>query len=209
MIITNYKPISIQHCEKNLLTLKPILDSNNIKFKLGYGTLLGVIREQNFIKNDSDIDLLFYKKDRILMESLIPLFKKEGFKLGRHKENFFEMSRNESHVDFYFFEQRNFIDKLFKRVTCSSGIWCVYVQDKFWDESEEIVFLNQKFLVFKNPKEWLRFNYGDDWLIPQNKKGRAKTFLSSILCKTYMGLRDKLPLKLVELLVLNYRKVVK
>jgi len=205
MILTNYKPISIEQCKKNLLTLKPILDSNNIKFKLGYGTLLGAIREKSFIKNDSDIDLLFYKKDKMLMDSLIPLFEKEGFVLGRFNNNFFEMHRNESHVDFYFFSERNLVDKLLSRVTCSVGIWCVYVENKFWCESEELVFLNQTFLVFKNPKAWLEFNYGSDWLIPQNKKGRAKTFFSSYLCRVYLWLKCRLPIKFVEFLVLKYR----
>ena len=39
---------------ENLCLLKSILDANGIKFQLAFGTLLGVVREHDFIDHDED-----------------------------------------------------------------------------------------------------------------------------------------------------------
>jgi len=52
-----FKKIDISIAKKNLLDFRRILNRNGIKFGLIYGTLLGAIREQNFIKHDEDTDV--------------------------------------------------------------------------------------------------------------------------------------------------------
>jgi len=54
--------------KKNIEDLKKIYQEfmkifNGFEFIAFYGTLLGIIRENNFIKNDDDIDLLLLEKD--------------------------------------------------------------------------------------------------------------------------------------------------
>ena len=51
---------------ENLCLLKSILDANGIKFQLAFGTLLGVVREHDFIDHDEDIDLAFSMKTVML-----------------------------------------------------------------------------------------------------------------------------------------------
>ena len=48
--IAGTKTLDIKTARKNLLDVKKILDFHNIKFGLIYGTLLGAIRENNFIE---------------------------------------------------------------------------------------------------------------------------------------------------------------
>ena len=40
-------------------SLRKVFDKEKICFRLGFGTLLGAVREQGFIKGDSDVDLFF------------------------------------------------------------------------------------------------------------------------------------------------------
>jgi len=49
--------------EENLKLFKQIADKYNLKLILAYGTLLGAIREGDFITHDYDIDLMIFKED--------------------------------------------------------------------------------------------------------------------------------------------------
>ena len=42
---------------RNLVTLKEVSDEYGFRFYLAYGTLLGAVREHDFIAHDEDIDL--------------------------------------------------------------------------------------------------------------------------------------------------------
>jgi phosphorylcholine metabolism protein LicD len=208
-IFNEYKTINRKQCKENLFFLKKVFDKNKIFFRLGYGTLLGAIRENNFILGDNDIDLVFDKQDKVKVDKLIPFFVSNDFEVRRRFVNFISLSKKGNNVDFYFFSERNLIDRLLGRVTCSYGIWCVYLDTAYFDFSEERTFLGKKFNVFRNPENWLAHNYGCDWMIPKNKKGKAKTFFSSLLCPCYLWLKPRLNPGLVKKLVLGYRSRVR
>lgn len=44
-------------CKKALFDLADVLEKNNIRYHLMHGTLLGAVREKDFIEGDIDIDL--------------------------------------------------------------------------------------------------------------------------------------------------------
>lgn len=198
-----------QVCKHNLLVLKKIFDKNNIQFRLGYGTLLGAIREQDFISHDTDVDLVLDKKDKPKVEALIKTFKRHGFKVCRNFENVLSIGRKKNNVDFYFFSERNFVDKFLGRVTCGRGIWCLCIDNVYFDFSEERDFLREKFLVFKNPENWLIQTYGESWTVPQIKKGKTRTFSSRVLCRSYTWLKPRVPWIVRKWFVLKYRSLVK
>lgn len=49
--------ISFNQARSILFKAKELLESQNIKFYLIYGTLLGAIREHSFISHDYDVDI--------------------------------------------------------------------------------------------------------------------------------------------------------
>lgn len=167
---------------KGLLLLKDFFDSVDVPFRFGYGTLLGVVRDNNFILGDNDVDLLFEQKDKIDFINNKSVLENLGFVFYRITNNTIILIFEGVTFDCYFFSQRNLIDKLLDRVSCSFGVWCVVIDNFYWEDSVKIRFLGKDFLVFKDHIGWLVYTYGAGWRVPQNKKGNTKGIISSFLC---------------------------
>lgn len=180
-------------CRENLLLLKNIFDSNNIHFRLGYGTLLGAIREKDFITGDTDVDLILDLKDKYKVFAFCWLLSRNDFIIKRNLNNLITLVRKNNQIDLYFFSQRNFIDKILGRFTCSCGFWCLFIPIRFYLGFDEVVFLGKRFCVLYNSVGWLEKVYGVNWRVPRNVKGNTKTFTSSLLCgfSKYLSLRLK------------------
>ena len=71
-----HKPMDKEGATKDLLDIKRVLDSLGVKLFLGYGAVLGAIREKDWIDHDDDIDIviiekLTYKQRKEILEKLI------------------------------------------------------------------------------------------------------------------------------------------
>ena len=62
-IFQGIKRINKKIAHENLLILKRLCDEAGLKFILFYGSLLGAVREHDFITHDEDIDVVMYKSD--------------------------------------------------------------------------------------------------------------------------------------------------
>ena len=90
----------------NLAVLKSILDTKNIPFQLAFGTLLGVIREGDFIDWDEDIDLAILDDYRDSFFDVISDLESVGFKICRYdRRDLVSLMRNEEYIDLYFFRK--------------------------------------------------------------------------------------------------------
>ncbi len=174
-----HKSLNRKIAKENLLLIKNILDKNKIEFRLIYGTLLGAIRENDFIKGDEDTDLFLFRKDKKKVFDCLKEFENNEFKLIRCLDNMISVERKNEYLDFYFFEQKGFVDKLFNRVVCGHGFWWIYVQNKYLEGFDEIDFLGTKFKGLKNSVDWLEFTYGD-WKTPKKESADTRTFCSTI-----------------------------
>ena len=104
-IFLGIKPIDKVIAKENLLLLKGILDKHNLKFLLSFGTLLGAVREHDFISHDEDIDLIMFKRDLPSFLSLLFELRKNGFELARYESRgFLSIIRKGEYIDFYFFD---------------------------------------------------------------------------------------------------------
>lgn len=154
-----------------LSTVKRIFDRNGIHFKLNFGTLLGAIREHDFIGHDVDIDLAVHERYREQIISLIPELYDNGIKLCRYFKK-----------DIYSF--------IYKGIICDIDIvfetpypyrfWFYRTLEKMYPkkytiESEYIEFLGEQYEVPKNPERFLEYMYGKNWRIPQKGK-QARLF---------------------------------
>lgn len=144
---------------ENIFIVKDILDANHVTFGLLAGTLLGAIREHDFIDHDEDIDLYLKSEDRQRVIDLLPLFMKKGFKVSRyHKtKKVLSIIRNNQYVDFNFFAPYN------DDIRCCMG-WLVL--NRFYDNMDEIEFLGKKFMAPKDSEGYLECAYGRNWRTP-------------------------------------------
>ncbi len=135
-----------------------------------YGTLLGIIRNNDFIENDDDIDLLLNISD--LNNFLNDLDEKNVVYRKHIKKNeipviqcFYE---NIGPIDIYVYNEYKNDDILIKW----DGGQLYAKKDIF--PLKEIIFYDKKCLIPNNSEEILRQIYGKDWMIPTSKKYKWK-----------------------------------
>lgn len=85
--VVGTKKINIEKSKKNLLDFRKCFNDANISFGLIYGTLLGAIRENNFIKHDEDTDVFVLAEDREKVLSILFKLKELGLVVGRYEED--------------------------------------------------------------------------------------------------------------------------
>jgi len=148
----------------NLLDLKKILDQFNINFGLIFGTLLGAIRENNFIAHDEDTDIFVLKENEKDILDLLFLLRDSGFEVGRYDNNLMSIIRNGEYIDIYFFE---------KKGTNARKCQGYVINDSFLSNVIEYEFLGEMFKIPQNPEELLVKMYGSDWMVPKENTSAA------------------------------------
>ena len=146
---------------ENLLIYKKILDNCGVKFLLMHGTLLGAIRNHDFIDWDCDIDTYVY--DEEALKAAIPQLYEAGLKLCRVSKIEYSFIRNGIYID-AFLSQRH--PNIFLR-----PFFCIYqfgyFPKKFFKRSKKIDFLDTQFDVPEKPEKILTYFYGNDWMVPK------------------------------------------
>lgn len=145
--------------KENLLLFREIATRNNLFFGLAYGTLLGAIREHDFISHDEDIDLYIFKKDLELFKSMLWELRENGFELIRYdrREGLLSIMRKGEYIDFYIFSKlcEGFYE------TLGSPMPAPYLEDvKLYE------FQGQQFYAAHHAEECMAFLYGSTWKTP-------------------------------------------
>ena len=143
---------------KNLLTVHSVL-ATRVSFGLIYGTLLGAVRERDFIEHDTDIDLSVLEEDRQDLLDSIPNLISEGFSLCRYNDQLLSIERNGVYIDFYFFKK-----KFFGKRSCGAGHT---ISAKYLDRTREVLFLGALFKVPDKYEAACKQLYGRGWRVPQ------------------------------------------
>lgn len=108
-----------------LLDVKKVLDKHNLRYWLGFGTLLGALRNKGLIEGDNDVDLLFWK-DKKELNKLIGMCENLSKKYRIHY--FWEkdviyiykgdltislhfLKHNQEKAWFYYFHAKNLMEK--------------------------------------------------------------------------------------------------
>ena len=172
--------------QKNGLVILKTLDNifNDIgeEYYVDFGTLLGIIRENGFIKSDDDIDVTICNPD-IDPHMLVRIFLEKGFKFI-HSLEYHERPRIVSmrhlgtSIDFYFRELSDdrseywmygiYFDPNLNYPgpewnSCRRGSYPVDLK------SERFIFRGIQISIPNNAEEHLVFEYGGNWRIPDSK----------------------------------------
>lgn len=177
---------------ENLALLKTVLDAHGIRFMLYWGTLLGCMREHDFIAHDEDIDLLLKINELPRFVDCLWELRELGFEVARfERRGFLSLIRKGEYTDFYFA----------RPLEGHEGVWhcSQYVMKKEWIEcARTCEFAGGEYLI---PQDWekaLVQEYGSTWTTPivmfnyeQSAVKRAKSWLLQYA-------KVVLPLNLVE-----------
>jgi lipopolysaccharide cholinephosphotransferase len=151
------KKIDREIARENLLIVEKILSGSNLTWGLVYGTLLGAVREGNFIEHDEDTDIFIFDEDRETFFSLLFEMSNLGFKVARYEKTLLSIIRNNEYIDFYLFK-RNFFGR-------RSGNY--FIPRVFFSSFDVINLFGHNFPTVGNHRKFLMHTYGEDWMTPK------------------------------------------
>ena len=160
-----YSKINPANALKLLKDIQKILKTHQMPYVLMEGTLLGAIREQNFIPHDTDIDIVIpYTEEFRFVDTVIPACKAAGFQVLRYERRLIiSLLKYDEYIDFYmlvpFVEKLSFPKSLLYR---SYSYLHNLLFDRIW-----IDFLDTKVPVPRQYKRVLKLRYGTHWRVPK------------------------------------------
>jgi hypothetical protein len=163
--IKSPKPMEPTVAAEILKDVKRILDQHGVVFFLGSGTCLGVVRENQFVPWDDEMDVAsvigLHGLNEETIERVIATFTENGHyaHVGRSFRNVgISVVKSSIRLDWTCFHIIN--DHIYQYPGIKTPI-------RLFTQLKEINFIGEKFLVPNPPEEYLRIKYGPDWKIPK------------------------------------------
>lgn len=152
------KLIDKEKAEENLHLLMPVLEKYGIKTQLAAGSLLGAMREHDFITHDEDIDLNILEEEKDLLFTALHDLEMLGFKVARYdRRGLISIIRNGEYIDFYIFSPYK------NGLRYCSGI---IFPKEFVEDLTTLRFKDETFYVPRETENYLIFEYGTNWRTP-------------------------------------------
>ena len=180
------KRIDKEVAAENLSLLKKVFDENHIVFQLAFGSLLGAVREHDFISHDEDIDLALLDDYRVAFLRLLPTLRKEGFELCRFdRRDLYSLMRKGEYIDLYFFRPYNEILSI-----CSGWV----IKTSHLTNSMLYPFKDEMYNIPAEYESYLVGNYGQNWMQPVV----WNNYNPPMWKKLFFSLKEKIKMSLPE-----------
>ncbi len=169
---------------ENLRDFLNLMNGAGIKVVAGFGSLLGIVRDNDFITWDEDIDLCILKEDENLLEDNLENLRNNGFELIRYERiGLYSFMRNGEYIDIYVLQD------------IGSGIRNCGVDFLFEEDFTDTIsheFKGLQINIPRNYKRHLHFLYGD-WETPVQYADFSLSNLQRTISKLKIALKSALP----------------
>ena len=156
-----------------LCTMKHVFEEHDIVFIIAYGTLLGAVRDRDFITHDFDMDTMVWARDKQKVLDLAPELEKYGIRLRSYVLPWI--------VSFDYKGVGCDVDILHEAIWPWKKRYCLthqmYIPKSFFENTALIEFLGESFTAPANLEEVLEYHYGKDWRIPSGRRGRIESYV--------------------------------
>ena len=183
---------------RNLKDLVPILDRSGIRFGPIFGSLLGMIRENDFIAWDEDIDMyILQEEEEAFKDALWPL-KEAGFELVRYdKRGLYSVMRNNEYIDFYV------LRKVSGELRHTGG--ADFLFERYLQDTVPFDFKGVTLRIPRDYEEYLTFSYGD-WRTPRQVADYHQSKFRIFLGRVRWELKNLIPKSCYRFFVRLHRR---
>lgn len=154
-------------------TLARVFADNGIDLMLAYGTLLGAIREHDFIGHDADMDTLIWGEHMQRALDLAPELAKYDIKLECYVLPWI--------LTYSYHSVTCDIDMIYDAIPPLNKRYCLiesqYIQRNFFEHTKHIEFQGQQHIVPAQTEKLLEYHYGKTWRIPGGPHARLQSKL--------------------------------
>lgn len=172
---------------ENLKCVNDVLLRNGVRYGLMYGTLLGAVREHDFITWDEDIDLFVLSEDEEKLKDSIWDLQEKGFLLFRYdRTGIYSISRNGEYIDFYIFG-------IYSDGIRSAGCNRKFFPDELLSNTVMYDFKGVKFPIPKDYSKLLEVEYGPHWDIPVQYMNYDMSWIEKLQQRLKFYFRRNLP----------------
>jgi hypothetical protein len=164
-LIHKNSPMNGDVCERNLIEISNYFKNNDIQFFVCFGTLLGAIREENFIATDTDTDIVIRKSFVPKLFNAIAEEHIGNLEILRCQDSIISIAAGNEYIDIYLY------------LDGDQDFYCYGENKPKYDirkcdmrSGRFVRIRGQKYPTIKNPEIYLKYWYGIDWQTPRSRQ---------------------------------------
>ncbi|MDO5446312.1 MAG: adenylyltransferase/cytidyltransferase family protein [Prevotellaceae bacterium] len=184
---------------ENLNILSVFLDKIDINWGPAFGTLIGIVRNDDFQPWKPVFDIYILKEDEERFKDVLWLLKDEGFELVRYeRRGLYYLRRNSEYFKIFV------LHKISSDVrhTCSTD----FIHEKYLQNTVKWNFKGIELNVPQQVDEYLEFQYGADWVTPKQTVFYTQNLISRYYHWTKRWVQDHMPDSWYYEWILQHRK---
>lgn len=145
---------------ENLQILSVYMDKIDINWGPAFGTLIGVVRNDDFQPWKPVFDIYILKEDEERFKDLLWLLKDVGFSVERYeRRGLYYLCRNDEYIKVFV------LHKISPDVRHTGGL--DFIHEKYLQNTVKWNFKGIDLNVPAEVDEYLAFQYGEDWVVPK------------------------------------------
>ena len=182
----------------NLHVLALYLDKIDINWGPAFGTLIGIVRNEDFQPWKPIFDIYILKEDEERFKDILWLLKEVGFELVRYeRRGLYYLCRNDEYIKIFV------LHKISSDVRHTGG--ADFIHEKYLQNTVKWDFKGIPFNVPAEIDEYLTFQYGD-WIIPKQTVTYSNGFWSRLNHWLKICLQDLMPNTIYYYWLLHHRQ---